>query len=198
MDQPAKTVEKKLKSEELLIWSVVEKSKEIILIKFILNELRKLRGLSTRIKYRPPNISYIRDIYSSYELRIQECMITISTLLKTTYTKDGIIVPNNFYLSLIDMETGYVFLEKVIKKDKRGKPIEFEKVVLFLSKNEDAFLEVIYPGEIHAYSNVKDRLIKCKSVLDTSKIKDVLLLRDPNPIQYPTQEFITKYKETED
>lgn len=203
MSNQNQKIEKDTTRSVLLIERIVEKSKEIVFIKFILEALRKTKGLGSRIKYRPPNFSLIADIESSYNLRIQELEIEIANELKAEYTKDKLIIPDRFHLSMLDMESGFIIMEQITKKDKYGKILESRKVVLFLSENQADFLEYISPGEVHSYSDVQSRLNYCKTVLDKSKLKNVMLI-NMDFVFYKTiqqiekEEFLKKYRTVND
>lgn len=195
---------KQLKKERTLIENVIELSKLVILTKHFLLKIRQLKALGSRIGCRLPTIDQLPVLHSEATNRIQEITTTISNQMKTAYTKDKVIIPDGFYLTFLQLESGYCILEKLIsRKSINGKIIEnTEKIVLFLSKNEDAFLETIEKGEVHLYENVKSRLNHCISVINNDKIVDILLNKDNIDINniniIPKQETINKYKKIED
>ena len=131
-------------------------------------------------------------------MRIQEHELMIVNLLKSEFTKDRVEIPDNFYLASVDMEAGFCLLGQY-DRDKYKHVKSFKKMVLFLSDNNDAFLEIIRAGELHQYSEVKSRLKHCKSVLDTSSIKECILQQHAfKTKEMSSEEFMEKYKSMDD
>lgn len=162
----------KIKRELTLIESVVEHSKEIILIKDTIRAYKEALYRSSRTRFRPIDLASIRGIIKEYELKLDEARVHCANLMKAAYSKRYIVIGNRWHLSSTDMAAGFCWIIK-----------EKVECILFLSKNEDAFLEPIEAGEIHPYEKVKDRLSKSKSVWKSNTIKEL---------------YLQKYQEIED
>lgn len=160
------------KKELTLIDSVVETSKEIIGIKSTLQSFKESLLKASRIKFRPIDLSSINSIIKEYEFKLEEAMIHCANLMKARYSKDMVVTGDKWHLSKTDMAAGFAWVRK-----------NNEDCILFLSDNEYAFLDKIEAGEIHPYSEVKERLKECKPVFKSDSIRDL---------------YLQKYREIED
>jgi len=157
-----------------VIESLVERSKEIILCKEAISQLKKSLFFIARTRHTPLGIDSIRGDIESYKRYINEQEVACANLLKVTYGPQYNIEGNKFWLSSTDIQSGFCLLRKKATND---------ILVLFLSDNEDAFLEPIESGEIHPLNEVEDRLKYCKPL---------------NVFSGVSYSFIEKYKETKD
>lgn len=204
-----KQVAKILKRERTLIENVVELSKKVILTKYFKARLIQDKSIGSRLGCILPSLDQLSVLITEATNRIQELTSAIVTQLKTAYTKDKVIIPDGFYLTYLQLADGYCILErslgrkrvKFIKNGKEKTKVihRLDKVVLFLSDNEDGFLETIKAGEVKSYSEVKDRLHNCKSQIKGDKIVDILLGKYAIDSPFvPSDETIQRYKNTED
>jgi len=165
---------KKKKLHELtLIESLIEHSKEIIAIKATIRSFKESLFIASRTHYRPISMDAIKTTIKEYELKIVDISQHCANLLRAGYADKYIIVGKRFLLSPIDMSAGFVIMTKLEKKG--SKTIGKTPCVLFLGKNEDAFLETIPAGEIHKLSAVEDRLGATQSVWKHGSIKELYL-----------------------
>ena len=196
-----KELKKSLKKEKTLIENVVDLSKKVILTKFFQSRLRQVQALGSRLGTRLASIDQLPVLHAEASNRIQELTTTIVNQLKVAYTKDKVIIPDGFYLTYLQLEDGYCILERLIRvKNERGViKRKMDRVVLFLSDNEDAFLEPIKAGTVKPYVEVENRLQHCKSQIKGDKIVDILLGNHSVEFPFiPSDETIKRYKETKD
>lgn len=192
-----KQIKKLQIKERSLIENIVELSKKVILVKFFQSKLRQLQTIGSRLGSRLVSMDQLSVLNAEACNRIQELTTTIVNQLKTAYTKDKVIIPDGFYLTYLQLEDGYCILERLLsRKSEKGIIVEkTDKVVLFLSRNEDAFLEIINAGEIRPYNEVEDRLKHCISQIKGDKIIDILLGKSLIDIPFvPSDETIKRYK----
>jgi len=155
----------KIKKEPTLIESVIAHSKEIIGLKQTKRAFVEALGRAARQRFRPIDLDSIRSIIKEYDLKIDEARQHCGTLMRGAYSKDYAVLGSRWHLSKMDMAAGWCWI--TIAGDR--------ECILFLSKNEDAFLDTINPGEIHEYESVKDRLCHSESVWNRGSVNELLL-----------------------
>jgi hypothetical protein len=168
---------KTLKKDVTLLESAIEHSKEIVGIKIAMRKLQEFIFLSARLRFRPIDISSASGMLREYRMKISEAEGHCANILRAEYSKDGLVIDDKFHFSAMEMSAGFVLVDKRgYRKTAKGKPESYrETYVLFLGKNEDAFLETIEPGEIHPLREVQDRLIYTQPAWKKNSVLELYL-----------------------
>lgn len=149
--------EQKPKREITVTDTILQISKEVFKLRVLKGHLEK----NIRLLKNYVNLP-VTNIVTPLEESLKEVNYQMSLLkertnqyVRTYFHPLGYDMSDTFVISSKDLMTGYMFLQKVVKRDEKGKVIEEELYVLFLHSYDKKGFD-IKKGDIVSYEKVKD------------------------------------------
>lgn len=175
-----------LKEPNYLIDSILNHSKEVIMAKIAIKQVRNARLITSFIKTKAiMTLDYCDEIIKELRMLIQEKEQHIKFLLEPLLKGDDYEYTGKYSISASEMKEGYAVLEKVTKRDSLGKPIQSYNCALLLTDYESDILRfskgsiITIRGHEHILDNLQSVEINLKNTISKST-----LMKYISPIEY--------------